>query len=282
MQVIERGSLEPDAAQASVEASIEGWIAELTADSRTKNLLQSQLDSLKDSRALLGFIHRFLLFNDALAARVPFLSGLIHLKSNFFVDSAPETAYCQQRNALVSAYVALAAADEYEMHEGTNLVHQHLSQEFLRGALAFYGVEAAPFDRAHPVPDRLQAILGEVRSVFLDTAEAPDIFAALGFHIGLEYFATEEFCLLDNYLRSRHPDLTESLLQDKFAYSWVQIHTVVEVHHYQAGLRAVSTAVTSYRDPAERPAMLARARAGFDTFVDLQRRFYSAILDDGA
>jgi hypothetical protein len=66
--------------------------------------------------------------NDALAARVPSLAGLIHLTPDLFIDPDVDADFCHQCNGRIAAFVAQAAADEYQMTEQQSLVHQDLSR----------------------------------------------------------------------------------------------------------------------------------------------------------
>ena len=237
------------------------------------------------TRALLRFLHRFVLFNDALAARVPFLAGLIHLTPNLFLDPGSGVAFCRQVNGRIAAFVAEAASDEYRMTDNRNMVHQYLSQRFFTGVLAYYGIDAATFDRLHPLPAASSALIDEARGKFFDERGPDQIFRALGFHVGLEFFAHQEFNLVDAYLRAGRPELVAWLESDNAessSYVWLALHTVVEIGHYRAGLEALSAAVKHYHNRAETPLMVGRIKEGFDAFVDLQRRYYEAILRDVA
>jgi hypothetical protein len=259
------------------------WIEQTVRAAPNRGLLQNQLNSLTGREPLIRFLHRFLLFNDALAARVPFLAGLIHLSPDLFLDPAAGVRFCRQRNGTVAAYVAQAASDEYRMTQEGSMVHQHLSQEFFRGVMAFFGIDPEGFDYQHPVPRTLQHLLAESRGKFFDEPATDRVFAGLGFHIGLELFANEEFNLVDTYLRANHSDLVGALEQPHHGqppYLWLAVHTVVEIHHYRAGLQAVRSALRYYSRPAERAAMVAKVQSGFNGFVHLQRRYYEAILVD--
>ena len=246
--------------------------------------LEGQLRTLDEPDRLLRFLHRFLIFNDALAARVPFLAGLIHLTPNLFVDPDAPAGFLGQRNAQIAAHVAQAASDEYRMAPAGNRVHQHLSQLFFRAALAFYrGDGVAEFEREHPVPPEIEALLAEARWRFFVTPTPPDIFAALGFHVGLEFFANEEFNLVDRCLAERHPGLVAALKRGtpgRDDYVWLSLHTVVEIGHYRAGLEAVRAAVSLSGDRRDAPRMAEAVMRGLETFADLQRRFYEAAFSE--
>jgi hypothetical protein len=262
---------------------IEKWVEDAIDAAPNKQRMQRQLDAVTSDTALVRFLHRFVLFNDALAARVPFVAGLIHLTPNVFLDPAEGVEFCRQANGRVAAYVALAASDEYHLDAGQSGVHQHLSQKFLNGALAFYGVDRAAFDRNHPLPRVLDNILDEARTKFLDQRTAPAIFRALGFHVGLEFFADQEFNLVDTWLRARFPTLVANLEREDgngSGYTWLALHTIVEIGHYRAGIEALKSALQFYRYPKERPAMADLIKEGFNAFVDLQSRYYDAILCD--
>ena len=165
------------------------------------------------------------------------------------------------------------------------MVHQYLSQQFFRGILDHYGVSDRTFNRQHPVPANLAALLEEARGKFFEHRNAEEIFAALGFHVGLEFFADQEFTLVDSWLRESHPDLVRSLEaggMSRCAYRWLAIHTVVEITHYRAGLEALKSALAYYHRTEEAPRMLECIKLGFSHFADLQSRYYEAILCDAA
>jgi hypothetical protein len=214
---------------------------------------------------------------------VPYLAGLIHLTPDVFVDPDADEEFCRQCNGRIAAFVALAASDEYHLTEDRNMAHQYLSQQFFRGALAHYAVDGESFDRANPIPVQLAQMIEEARTKFFDRRGPGEIFAALGFHTGLEFFANEEFNLVDVYLRARHPALVAGLERvdgQGQPYEWLAIHTVVEVGHYRAGLEALKAAVKYYRSREGAPAMAEKIKEGFSAFIDLQKRYYEAILSD--
>ena len=270
----------PDGTVSEPGAEIETFIR--TAPNNA--FLRTRLLSLGDPEQLLRFLHRFLIFNDALAARVPYLAGLIHLTPDLFIDHTAPPGFLGQANARIAAHVAAAASDEYQMSPGRDMVHQRLSQVFFRGALAYYRPDGAwDFERRHPVPPAIAALLREARGKFFTAPDPADLFAALGFHVGLEFFANEEFNLVDRYLREAHPGLVTALLHsgdDVCDYTWLALHTEVEIGHYRAGLAAVREAVAAYRDRAGAARMAATILDGLRAFADLQRRFYQAVFDE--
>jgi hypothetical protein len=161
-----------------------------------------------------------------------------------------------------------------------NTVHQHLSQLFFRGALAFYRPESlAVFEALHPTPAEISALLTEARTRFFVAPTPEDLFRGLGFHVGLEFFANEEFNLVDRHLTGRHAALVAALKHGRDGqddYLWLSLHTVVEIGHYRAGLEAVREAVALYHDRSDAHRMAGRILDGLGAFADLQRRYYEA------
>ncbi len=256
------------------------WIEHAVETTPNRQLLQHQLDSIRTKDQLTRFLHRFLLFNDALAARVPFLAGRLHLTQGLFAMPGEGPAFSRQCNGTIAAYVAEAASDEYRMSPSQNLVHQHLSQNFFDAALAFLHEDPSHFDQANRLPEAIQAMLNEARTTLLESARADQVLAALGFHIGLEFFAHEEFNLVDKWLREHYAELVGTLERGDNAYLWLAIHTVVEIHHYRAGLEAVKSATRFCTIEEAETQVPALVRQGFEQFVNLQRRYYGAILVD--
>lgn len=268
------------ARKSALEGPLGAWLEGAIAEAPNNKVVQGQLDAIDSDNFLLRFLHRFVLFNDALAARVPFLAGLIHLTPNIFLDLEADDEFCQQANGRIAAFIAEAASDEYRMVNGRNLVHQRLSQVFFRAALAHYGIDGKTFDRAHPVPPLLQELLSEARRKYFEARDPEQIFLGLGFHVGLEFFAHEEFNLVNGFLRSRHPRLVASLerkTEDVSPYLWLALHTVVEIEHYRAGLEALNAAVKYFHRPDETPRATALIKEGFAGFIGLQRRYYESI-----
>jgi hypothetical protein len=249
-------------------------------------LLQQRLDSIDSTEKLACFLHRFLHFNDALAARVPYLAGLIHLSPTLFSDPTDIEAFCRQRSASIAAHIAAAAIDEYRTADGRNMVHQHLSQAFFRGVLRHFELDGSEFNSRYPLPPVLTGLLHEARTMFFDRVGTQPIFGAIGFHVGLEFFANEEFNLVDAFLGAHYPNLVVALQDGTEAgsapYTWLSLHTVLEIDHYRAGLEAVRESIR-YCSPCEAaPQMGQQILAGLNAFANLQRRFYYVALSDFA
>jgi hypothetical protein len=87
--------------------------------------------------------------------------------------------------------------------------------------------------------------------------------------------------MVDAYLRSNHPELVDELERECHGvpnYTWLSLHTVVEIGHYRAGLQALQASLKYCQSPSEIPARAAQIKHGFMAFVDLQRRYYQSVL----
>jgi hypothetical protein len=246
--------------------------------------VERQLAAISSFGQFIRFIHRFVIFNDVLAARVPYLAGQIHRTPNLFMAQGDAPTWCRQRNALIASYVMKAAADEYRVTSQRNRVHQHLSQIFFRAVLDHYCVRVDDFDVTYPILPPMADYLRELRDVFFDACDAERIFSALGFHVALEFFAGTEFNSVDKYLRANHQDLFEVLntgpSKHNTAYDWVTIHTFVEVKHFEAGLEAIRDGLRYFIDPTATPKMAEKLIHGFNTFLELQHGYYEMILTE--
>lgn len=268
---------------APVQGNIIEWLETAAAAAPNKDVVKRCLAAIKDQDRLINFIHRFLLFNDALAARVPYLAGLLHLRQGLFVAPGTGIAFSRVRNGLVAAYVAAAANDEYEMVDGKNLVHQHLSQVFFEGVLEYYGLSSAQTNIVREITPKLAHILDQARTRFFNQPDVDDVLAALGFHLALEFFAHQEFNEVNDWLKSEHAALVHWLIHEasgENSYLWMATHTVVEINHYNAGLEAVKEAMR-YCTLSDAQIRVARCiKIGFESFLQLQRDYYEAILAD--
>lgn len=240
-------------------------------------VLHRTLATIQNESELVQFLYQFLLFNDALAPRVPYLAGLIHRSSGVFSAGNQRPEFCQRRNAQVAAFVAGAAQDEYRVTRHRSMVHQTLAQRLFARVLKHYAIRQDKLAEQLVSSNNLERILVAARDTFFDSETDTNIFAALGFHVALEFFASEEFQTVDSYLRTCHPDLVESLAgksSRENAYLWMSIHAKVEAAHHRAAVRGTRTALRYYAHPERLPLMADRLIVGFNAFAELQRQFY--------
>jgi hypothetical protein len=111
------------------------------------------------------------------------------------------------------------------------------------------------------------------------------LFGAMGFHVGSEILADQEFVIIDRTLRRDRADLVralegmkvELLGQKHNAYYWIRIHTGVEAEHFDAALKGVNNALRFYAGPSEADEVKGWILAGFREFADVQGAFMAAL-----
>ena len=152
----------------------------------------------------------------------------------------------------VAARVFAAAIDEF----GDRDIPSHPTHRMLAQGVAKKGVRYFPNlspTKADQILESYQDIDRRVCQGYgmgaqLDETE---VFQSLGFHIGSELLADEEFRILDRTLRREYPELVQYLEQTPVAvsgtslpgYHWLRIHTSVEMDHFEHAVQAANVAL---------------------------------------
>jgi len=109
--------------------------------------------------------------------------------------------------------------------------------------------------------------------------------------MGSEILADTEFSVVDDYMRSKWPDLVQGLMRSTLVlggathrcYAWVGVHSghggAVEADHFDKALEGVAVAL-QYLHPGS-PEQVEAARAqiadGFRTFAGDHRKFFTML-----
>lgn len=269
-----------------------------------RKVVQKTLDAtIKDPAMLLRVLSRYATLNAAFGSCVASLAGRIGRSKDLFKDKSQPIDLFADRSVFVASFVFDAARDEFDDRDNPGRdTHRCLAQSFLMGILSHYSV----FDEAHSddasinkilqTPDWLNAVTWKVaKSYGVNDSDAPhsskEIFFGLGYHLGSEIFAIQEFTMIDNHIRQNFPDLYKSL-QEKMieiegvkhnAYSWVRIHSGggkdVEQDHFDAALIGVNHALrlfVSYGSFDEREAVI----DGMKEFAHHHKVFFETVTFD--
>lgn len=237
---------------------------------------------IQNPEELLCFVERFTVFNSVFAGGVAGLAGAFHTHKGLFIDSTEPIAACADRNAEIASYIYAAAEDEY-LDKSTNIrvTHRALAQVFLKEMAHVFDLIPQ-----HSRSVELNAILEDVKAGYglnqLNTEES--LLTALGFHVGSEILADQEFNLLDEFLRTKYPTVVNHLKGKKLpsgtnAYNWLEQHTYVEIEHFDNALLAVEKTLQYYAGERSVAQVRAIIFDGFLKFAVLQRRFFDIILD---
>jgi hypothetical protein len=247
-------------------------------------MFQEALYQIESPNDLLCSLGRYIHFNSVFGSGVANLAGEIGSRQDLFRELNEEVAITADRSVEVAANIFFAAIDEFgDSSKVQRSTHRTLAQSTLKAAGAFFGFTLAELNEiACPYEPTLAAIsrirVGYGISQIMNEAR---LFRAIGFHIGSEVLADEEFNILDGFLRARHPDLVQYLEQTKVnidgvenrAYRWIQIHTSVEADHFRAAVVGANLALRYYAGPESRSCVKGWIIDGIKEFAASQAEF---------
>src|SRR5262245_55471028 len=106
----------------------------------------------------------------------------------------------------------------------------------------------------------------------------------MGFHVGSEILADQEFVIIDRTLRETRPLLVKGLEETSVdilgnrhnAYYWIRIHTAVEAEHFDAALRGENRAL-GFHGGKSRGQAKEWILQGFARFARVQSDFMAAL-----
>lgn len=243
----------------------------------------------------LRFMGRYAAWNRQFGSGVASLAGRIGRSYPLFVDPEQRIAAVADRSVYVASYFFDAARDEFDdrdtVHRDT---HRCLAQSVLQGLMDYDAASGAPWS-----PEEANALLAEpgwLLSLIRRVAdgygahgeETPEVlFSAVGYHLGSEVLADQEFSLIDAELQASDPGLIRWLSghqvqiagQAHSAWTWIRIHSGhgggAEADHFDWALQGVERALryaTTDRQRARQHVL-----AGFDAFAADHDTFFRQV-----
>lgn len=268
-------------------SSLNAEIHKILETSGSKRFLEAILATVAVETELVRFMHRYTVFNGNFAGGVASLAGAFHIRQDLFRDPAVMPRHCSDRSADIASYIYFAAEDEYaDRFTGSRITHRGLAQALLSETISFCKVDPDAFDATFRLHDRFDGFLAEVvKGYRINSVQSEDdLFDALGFHIGSELLADQEFNIIDTFLTRNYPSLVRHLKATKTihgpeAYRWISLHTAVEVEHFQNAITAAEKAITYYCGTEHtQPDVRQLIVGGFRKFSDFQHRFFHDIM----
>jgi hypothetical protein len=219
-------------------------------------------ESITDLPMLVRFMQRYTAWNICFGAGVSTLSAKIARSTALFRESGFPPAVAD-RSVLVASYFFDAARAEFNdgstRHRDT---HRCLAQAFLLGLMKhaetanpIFG-DAAFLEKLFAPPVWLTGLGNHVGTGY--GLGSPDdlasIFRAMGYHLGSEVLADQEFTHLDSAFRDQQPDLVTELEaaqieiagQAHEAYFWLRAHSALgdsaEADHFKWAVKGVHRA----------------------------------------
>lgn len=248
-----------------------------------------------DAAAWLRFLSRYTTWNRCFGSAVAMLAGRIGRARDAFVDETESLPLLGDRSVLVASFFFDAARDEFNDRDTKYRdTHRCLAQALVKG---FCDVQieakALTTTTARTLLDEpmwLKVIQARVFCGYGDgySVERPFLFRSMGYHLGSEILADQEFTIIDRALRKHMPAVVEQLLTRKVriadeehtAYQWLRIHSslgnAVEADHFAWAIKGVDAAFR-YSPAAEHAALRDEVLAGFVDFSRDQRAFFAKV-----
>jgi len=255
---------------------------------RGNEALRAAFESATEPPALLSVLGRYVQFNSAFGPGLANLAGEIAARQGLFRDPGEPVKILADRAAEVAADFFYAAVDEFDDRATPwRDTHRTLAQATVKGAGQFFGYSPAELNdviRINRATEAAQARVWEGYGLGLNL-EQPQLFEAMGFHVGSEILADEEFSVIDRVLRERRGDLVQALegmrveiLGEKHnAYYWIRIHTGVEAEHFDAALKGVNNALRFYAGAHDLQEVKGWILLGFARFARMQAEFMAGL-----
>lgn len=263
----------------------EPWVSGHEGNKIFRQVLESA-----DLPTLFKIFGRYVRWNAVFGGGVANLAGEIAVRQHLFRDSDEPIEAIADRSCMVAACVFLAATEEFgDSVIPSRFTHRALAQAAVKGFADYLKFEPWMIDDLVQLPELLEESVERVKDGYL-LSQRPDenkLFRGLGFHLGSEILADREFRILDGILNARYPELVDYLKSTKIkvgieelpAYSWIKVHTTVEMEHYKFALMAAQVALRYYRGKHTTEGAKRFILAGFRNFADVQTDFMRHLLD---
>jgi len=250
---------------------------------------------------LLMFMSRYSSWNSIFGACVATLAGKVGLSKAVFKDHNFPIGRIADRSVLIGSYFFDAARDEFDDRDNpARDTHRCLSQAFLTGIIEHYKSAQPTFNDMNFIDhiltepawlDRLSETVEEGYGASDTDRDPHTLFFNMGYHLGSEALADQEFTMIDQYIREQHPALAKFLMETEVTiagekhncYHWVKIHSGfeagggVENEHYLAAVEGINKALEYKPKDISVEDALDSIFEGFDAFVDTHMKFFSNV-----
>jgi len=253
--------------------------------------LRAAFEGASSPERLLTVLGRYVQFNSAFGPGLANLAGEIAARPGLFRDADEPVRILADRASEVAADFFYAAVDEFDDRATVwRDTHRTLAQATVKGMGRFFGFEPAQLNDVIRINRATEEALPRVFEGYGVGAKLEEdrLFRGMGFHVGSEILADQEFLIIDRVLKERRPELVAGLeamrvevLGGKHnAYYWIRIHTGVEAEHFDAALKGVNNALRFYsgtHDPAQVKSWMLD---GFRHFAVVQADFMAGLAED--
>ena len=256
-------------------------------DAHTGNkVFEAMLNGATETEDFFRDFSQYIEFNSIFGAGVASLSGKIASRQELFIDPNEQVEALADRAAEVARYVFFAAIDEFDDRGTTHPdTHRTLAQATLKETASFWGFDKETVERLTRRSRCTRQAVEYVRNWYGigHSFTESGLFRGMGFHMGSEILADEEFNILNRVMRARFPDLVEHLEGVKVehvghrhnAYYWVYIHGTggVEADHFDSAVEGVNVALAFYNGHATHEQVISWVLEGVREFARVQTMF---------
>lgn len=225
-------------------------------------------------------IVKYVYFNRLFGAGVAHLASQLALQTSLFKDPREGSNLWNDRSMDVASGIFAAAIDEFgDRGLSSHPTHRKLAQAIIKGIAEYSGYEVEKVDLKYierMIDPKVRTGYGVAASL-----EENVLFRSIGFHIGSELLADQEFRTLDTALRTRYPKLVKTLEdatvkisgEDVPAYRWIGIHMSVEIDHFAHAVRAANVALQYYGGSQPKSKVRKQILQGIEEFAQFQHDF---------
>jgi len=276
-------------------------------------LVQETVNKTASSDDLIRFISWYANLNSWFGSGVASLAGKIGRSRHIFFDGSEIIRDIGDRSVYVASFFFDAARDEFDDRD-TNYrdTHRCLAQACIKGIAEYYFNTATPKPGTYnsvelqtsvanlfavnsklTPPAWMSGISEEVCSGYGVYSPDSDIamFRSMGYHLGSEILADQEFTIIDRWLKDNHSGLVSFLKDNKWqiagqehgGYSWVGLHSgdgsAKEVEHFMWATQGIKAAF-KYTDMNQHTLYMEQVKLGFQDFVRVHAHFFGACLNE--
>lgn len=265
-------------------------------DARERLVRDTLRTALTDPLRRVSFLGRYTSWNGYFGSGVATLAGKLGRCRGLFLDPEQPVRALADRSVYVASFFFDAARDEFDdrdtVHRDT---HRCLAQSTLKGMIdhatqAGLLSDTAAINTALQEPDWLLRM--NTRVAFGYGAARPDdlatVFGCIGYHLGSELLADQEFSTIDATLRAEAPELTEYLKaarvniagQEHAAYQWIAIHSGhgggAEADHFEWATQGARLAFR-FVEPSKHDELKQHLHRGFIEFAQDHLEFFTRV-----
>ncbi|KYC35994.1 hypothetical protein WA1_40315 [Scytonema hofmannii PCC 7110] len=231
-------------------------VCKTIAEEYTSLTFKQLLEEATSGEALLRLMGRFFQYSSAFAPCQTCLAGYIAVRKDLF-NTSNEVGLFADRSVEIGAGMFFGAIDEFGDREAPEPhTHRALALATLKGMAQFFGYDMLALSKLilqhRPTNDAIRKVhrSGGINMV-VDEAH---LFRAIGFHLGTEVLGEDENRVLEEFFRTKHPEIVRYLQETEVeidgkvipAYYWFSRHIVAEAEHFDAGILSANQALHYY------------------------------------